>query len=143
MNCYTIGAVIYVLTGLIHGMTHFAPPPENPKPQTVAAQKAMAEAIDEMMGLSHSLTDILHCLSWYMTVLTLVAGTLAFTVRRACRTDAGLLRKASIVMALGAAVLAAMGAKYGIGPPLVLFSLATLSFAAAALRAQPAAAGSA
>ena len=134
MICYTSGAVLYALTGLLHALAHFAPPPT--EASLVAAQKAMTEAVQEMAGLSFSFDDILHCLSWFMTVFSLLVGTLAFALRKACRADARLLRTTSMLMALGAAVLAGLGLRYGIFPPILFYSLAAIAFAAAALRAR-------
>ena len=134
MICYMTGAVLYVLTGLLHGLAHFAPGPTDER--LIAAQQAMSDAVQTMAGMSFSYADAMHCLSWYMTLFSLLTGLLAIALRKACRADARLRRVVSTLLAIGAAVLAAVAYCHGIFPPFLLYAIAALLCAAAAVRAR-------
>lgn len=132
-SCYVWGSVLYVLTGAIHAVGHLQPPPSDPA--MVAAHDAMAKATITM-GLTTNVAAAMDCLGWYMTTLTVLVGLLALSFAGRCRDDAWLLRRLSLLLALGAIALAGIAAHYRVLPPAVLYSITALLFLAALVRAK-------
>lgn len=133
---YTWGAVLFVLTGAIHGIGHFQAP--SAEPAHVAAQEAMGKATDSMMGMTLTLDDAWHCLSWYMTVFSILTGLFALSLCGRLRTDVWLLRRTSLLLAIGAGVLSFFGFRYHVAPPGLLYGIAALLLLIAAVRAKAA-----
>ena len=133
-SCFTWGALLYVVTGATHATAHFAPPPE--EQEVRAAMAAMANATQSMMGMSFTLEDAMNCLSWFMTTFSVMTGLVALSLRGRCGTDVWLLRRVSVLLAIGAGVLATIALRSGIAPALLLYAFTAVLFAAAALRAE-------
>jgi len=132
-SCYVWGGVLYVVTGAVHAIGHLQPPSADP---------AMVEAHDAMtkaklsMGLTTDLAAAMDCLGWYMTTLSVLVGLVALTLAGRCRDDAWLLRKLSLLLAVGAGVLAAFAFHYSVLPPAALYSVTALLFVLAGVRAK-------
>jgi hypothetical protein len=133
-TCYVVGSVLYVVTGGVHALTHMQPPSADPA--HVAALEAMRKATIPMAGLTPNLEDALNCLGWYMTTLSVLVGLLGLSLRGRCRTDVWLLRRTSLLMALGAGVLAFVAFRYHVAPPGILYGITAILFAAAMVRAK-------
>ena len=131
-SCYTWGAVVFVLSGALHTVAHFQPPPV----EHASVYEAMAKAQQTVAGMTFTVEGGLELMSWYVTTFSVLAGLVALTLVGRCRDDAWLLRKLGALFALGAGVLAGFAFHYGVAPPALLYSITALLFAAAALRAQ-------
>jgi intracellular septation protein A len=131
-SCYVWGGVVYVLAGAIHASTHFLSPPTDPA--IVAAEDAMLKATITM-GMTTTMYSAMECLGWYMTTLSVLVGVIALSFAGRCRDDAWLMRKLSLLLAIGAGVLAFIAYRFKVLPPLVLYAVAAVLFLLAAVRA--------
>jgi hypothetical protein len=130
--CYIWGAVVFILTGALHTIAHFQPPPA----ELAGVEEAMDKATHTFAGMTFTVGGAVDLLSWYTTTFSVLAGLIALTLAGRCRDDAWLLRKLSALFGLGAGVLAGFAFHYGIAPPALLYSITALLFAAAGRRAQ-------
>ena len=136
-SCYTFGALLYVVSGGLHMIAHFQPPP----PELAPVYEQMAKASHSVAGMTFTVEGATQCLSWYITTFSLLTGLVALALVRHLRDDAWLLRGLGTLLGLGAAMLAAFAFHYGIAPPAGLYAATAVLFLAAAARAKkPAAA---
>ncbi|HZN41911.1 MAG TPA: hypothetical protein VFD82_24110 [Planctomycetota bacterium] len=131
-SCYTWGALMYLVSGGLHTLAHYQPPPA----ELAGVHEAMANATHSFAGMTFSVGGAVNCLSWYLTTFSGMVGLVGLVLAGRCRYDAWLLRKLSAVFALGAGVLAGFAFHYGIAPPAALYSITALLFVAAAVRAR-------
>ena len=133
---YTWGAVLYVLTGAIHALTHLKAP--STEPAHVAAEEAMRKATDSMVGMTMNLEEAMDCLGWYMTTLSALVGLVALSLCGRLRTDVWLLRRTSLLLAIGAGVLCFVAFRFNVAPPGILYGITAVLFLAATVRAKAA-----
>ena len=130
---YVWGSVVYVVSGAVHAIAQMQPPSTDAA--IVAAEDAMLKAHLSMAGMTTTLFSAMQCLGWYMTTLSVLVGVLALSLTGRCGTDAWLMRRLSLLLALGAGVLAYVAYEFKVLPPLVLYAVAAVLFVIAAVRA--------
>lgn len=114
-------------------MGHFAS--RELKPEEARLLEQMKQVGGEMMGMHFTTWSVLNCLSLYMSVLGATVGILCLVAKGALAAHPGALKRASIVCALSAALLAGIAFWAHLAPPAFFYVLTTLCFALATLKA--------
>jgi hypothetical protein len=136
-----IGCWLLVVTGGLHLVGHFSPPPE-PASAEEAEMLRLADTVhrDLGAGFSRTLRDFVTGFSLAYGLWPLFVGWLGLVVARRAPGDAILLRRLALVAGLAAGAQTLVAARYFFLPPLVLYVLCSLVLLAAATARVPAAA---
>lgn len=129
---YVWGGVVYIAAGAMHALAQLKAPSTDLA--VVAAEDAMMKA-ELSMGMTTTMYSAVQCLGWYMTTLSGLVGVIALSLAGRCRDDAWLMRKLSLLLAIGAGVLAFIAYEFKVLPPLALYTIAAVLFLVAAVRA--------
>jgi hypothetical protein len=125
---FTLGSVGLALGGLLHMWGQFGG--ENPPLARAAIEAAMRAYKIEAMGMTHSLMDVMQCWGVFFGVLAIFGGVQNLIVVALLPRSAGVGTLAASSAAC-TAVLLGLGIRYHIAPPVIVFSVVFLCFAAA------------
>lgn len=125
---------MHLLTAAAHTMGHFASP--EPKPEEVRLTELMKQIGGDMLGMHFTTWSVLQCLSLYMSVFGATLGILCLVTRSALVVRPLALRRACIVCAVSATVLAGIAFWAHLAPPGAFYALTALCFLGAACTAR-------
>lgn len=126
------GAAAFIVGGVAHTLAHLQPMPDDEPTRELV--RVMTGYRQSMAGMSFSAYDALDCLSWYMTVLSVLVGVVGLLLLRAFASTPWRQRLASLLHMVGAAWLSGVALRFGIAPPAAVYGAAAVLFAVALFR---------
>jgi hypothetical protein len=121
---YLFGSLLWLLTGIAHGVGQFVAGTDAPYRSVTAVMKGYA-----IVPGRFTLFDFMQEMGVWVSVLCAFVAVVGFVTARVSGEDPPVLRALALVNVFGGAALSAISFAYGFPPPAIFFLLIALSFA--------------
>lgn len=129
------GGIVLILTGMAHAIAELSPPPAPAGEEEASLLRLMETHVMDIMGVKLTMMSIFHGFGWCFSACCWFLAATAIGIAAMRPRDAGLVRAASVFLALAAAVLLLISILYFPPPPIAFFAAAVVLFIIAATRA--------
>lgn len=125
---FASGSILLILVAALHSIGHFAPPPAGDAKLAAAIDAMRGYQFDIGFGMLPSFMDVFESISLTMSIMILFVAWLNLTVLSVAGDNARLVRRLTVLNAIGSGALVVLYAYYRVPPPLISFAVVEVIF---------------